>query len=148
MAELFERIKNLRIEKGLRQIDLANELSVSKSTVSLWERGSVKPEFGTLETMADYFNVPLAYLLGSSDDRMPKVLTDEELDDMASQGVCDEYRDFFLKYVRLSEKSQAMIQAAANALFMLEKEADDLKDDNQYYIQVMAREAYEKRKKD
>jgi len=147
MAELKDRIKDLRVEKGLRQIDLANALSVSKATVSLWERGNARPEFGTCEMMADFFHVTMAYLLGSSDDRMP-VTTDVDWDELAMQGICEDYRELFMKYVRLSEKSKAIVEATINGAFQADKDTDDLKEDNQYLIQVMDRVAFERRKRE
>ncbi len=146
MAELKDRIKELRVEKGLRQIDLANELSVSKATISLWERGNARPEFGTCETMAAFFNVTLSYLLGSSNDRVPDT-ADIDLDEQAAQGICEEYREMFLKYVRLSEKSRAIVDAAINGAFRADRDSGDLLEDKLFYIQVLDSESYQKRRR-
>lgn len=145
MAELKDRIKELRVEKGLRQIDLANELSVSKATVSLWERGNVRPEFTTCVELAEYFNVTLAYLLGSSENRVPDT-SDLDLEELAIQGVCDDYREMFLKYVRLSQKSRAIVDATIHAAFRADMDSGELLEDGLFYILVMDREIYEKRK--
>lgn len=68
MKEKFgERLKNLRIEKGLGQISLANELGVGKSVISLWEQNKCEPTLGNLVAMSKFFGVSIDYLAGLSD---------------------------------------------------------------------------------
>lgn len=62
-----ERLKELRERKGLSQVALADKLGVSKSAVSMYERGERNPDFETLEIIADFFNVDMNYLLGKDD---------------------------------------------------------------------------------
>ena len=38
-----ERLKELRQEKGIGQVQLARELDVGKSIISLWELGKCEP---------------------------------------------------------------------------------------------------------
>ena len=66
MATFEERLRQLRKEKGLSQIELAEALNVANTTVSIWERGLRKPEMDTLEKVRKYFDVSLAYLLGEN----------------------------------------------------------------------------------
>ena len=63
-----ERLKELRIEKGLTQTQLAKELRVNQRTISNWEVGERQPDLDTLEVIAKYFNVSYDYLLGSTDE--------------------------------------------------------------------------------
>lgn len=67
MVIFGERLRALRTEKGLSQMDFAKQIRISKSSVNMYERGEREPSFETLETIADYFNVDLDYLLGKSD---------------------------------------------------------------------------------
>lgn len=62
-----ERLKELRIEKGLNQRQLGELLSVSPRTVSSWEADERRPDFETLEKIAKYFGVTTDYLLGLED---------------------------------------------------------------------------------
>ena len=64
METFGERLKALRLEKGLGQIRLANELRVSKSVISLWENGGSEPTLSNLVKVAKYFNVSIDYLAG------------------------------------------------------------------------------------
>lgn len=67
-----EVFKELRISKNLSQAELAEELKISKSAVSMYERGQRNPDFETLEIIADYFNVDMNYLLGKNQDNVEK----------------------------------------------------------------------------
>lgn len=74
------RIKELRKEKGLSQKEFAkafNEFSkddddvksISYATVSRWENGENEPKFATWFTLAAFFNVPISYLMGITNER-------------------------------------------------------------------------------
>ena len=66
MAKFSAIIKSLRIERGITQEQLAALLKVSRSTIGMYETGSRKPDFETLEAIADIFNVDMDYLMGRS----------------------------------------------------------------------------------
>jgi len=55
------------MEKQLNQTDLGSALNLATSTISMYENGKREPDFETLETIADYFNVDIDYLLGKTD---------------------------------------------------------------------------------
>ena len=56
-------IKKLRQNKGIYQQDLATELSVSKSTVAMWETNRRTPDATMLRKIADFFSVSVDFLL-------------------------------------------------------------------------------------
>lgn len=56
--------KQLRLAKGYTQEELAKALKISRSRVGMYETGARKPDFETLELIADFFNVDINYLLG------------------------------------------------------------------------------------
>ena len=68
MGEFAKRLKKLRLNKHLTQDELAPELGISRSTLGMYETGKREPDFETLETIADFFNVDMNYLIGYSDD--------------------------------------------------------------------------------
>ncbi|AZO95240.1 helix-turn-helix domain-containing protein [Halocella sp. SP3-1] len=82
MAELKDRIKQLRNEKGITQDDLATYLGVSRSTVAGYETAKRKPEYETLQKIASYFKVSVDYLLGNTNERHPadKLLNEKDLE--------------------------------------------------------------------
>ena len=68
MENIFgNRLKELRKEKNLGQIGLANELGVSKSIISLWEIGTCEPTLSKLKEIAKFFGVTIDYLAGLED---------------------------------------------------------------------------------
>lgn len=66
MSRFSERFKVLRSSRKLSQQELADELGTSKSSVNMYERGEREPGIEMLETIADFFNVDMDYLLGKS----------------------------------------------------------------------------------
>lgn len=69
---IFERIKLLREEKGITQLDLAKELFVKQQTVAQWEKGERDLKTTAIVDIAKYFNVTTDYLLGLSDYKTPQ----------------------------------------------------------------------------
>lgn len=57
-------IKKLRLDSGLTQKELAEILSVSQQTISLWETRTTVPDALTIIAICKYFNVSSDYLLG------------------------------------------------------------------------------------
>lgn len=65
------RIKKLRKEKGLTQVELAEALNVSKGAIAMWETGKRTPTFEYLRPMSMLFNRDPDYILCYSDDPSP-----------------------------------------------------------------------------
>ena len=53
---LNDRIKELRQAKRLTQVELANELGLTKQCVSNWENDNVQPSIDMLVKLADNFS--------------------------------------------------------------------------------------------
>lgn len=62
--EFCEKLKELRIEKGIGQVQLAVEIGVSKGIISLWENNLREPKLSNLIALAKYFQVSIDYLAG------------------------------------------------------------------------------------
>lgn len=67
METFGEKLRYLRQEKNINQIQLAKELDVGKSIVSLWEQNKCEPTLSKLIAMAKYFCVSIDYLAGLED---------------------------------------------------------------------------------
>lgn len=74
-----EKVRKLRIRKGLSQEELAEKLDVSRQTVSKWEAGSSLPEIEKLIFLSDFFQVSIDYLLR---DKQINTNFSEDLDRM------------------------------------------------------------------
>ena len=68
MSAFSETLSALRRARGLTQAELASRLGISKSAVSMYERGNREPELDLLESMADVFGVSVSALLGRQED--------------------------------------------------------------------------------
>lgn len=64
---LGERISELRKRKKMTQKQLAEYLSVSLNSVSLYERNLSTPDDEMKVQIARFFNVSMDYLMGTSD---------------------------------------------------------------------------------
>ena len=58
--------KHYEKKKGLTQEQLATEMGISKSAISMYETGNRKPDYEALEAFADIFNVDMNTLLDST----------------------------------------------------------------------------------
>ena len=67
MITFGERLKDLRKEKGLGQIELAKKLDVGKSIISLWEKNQCEPTLSKLISISNFFGVSIDYLAGLED---------------------------------------------------------------------------------
>ena len=57
-------IQNLRMQKGITQIQLASDLGVDKSTVAKWETGKAFPRADLLPKIADLLGCSIDQLFG------------------------------------------------------------------------------------
>ena len=67
----INRIKALRLEHGLRQIELANKIGALQSTISQWETGKVEPDIEALIKIASIFETSIDNVLGEESPRPP-----------------------------------------------------------------------------
>lgn len=64
MENFGERLRALRQERHIGQVQLAKELDVGKSVISLWELNKCEPTLSKLVAMAKFFGVTIDYLAG------------------------------------------------------------------------------------
>jgi DNA-binding XRE family transcriptional regulator len=50
-------LKTLRINKGLRQADMAAKLNVNRKTISAWEKGKSLPAVDMIDAICELFGV-------------------------------------------------------------------------------------------
>lgn len=81
-----ERIKQLRSQRDISQIGLANQIGVSKSVISSYENNVHYPPYDILLKMARLFGVSTDYLLGASGNRSISVegLTDTQIESVTA----------------------------------------------------------------
>lgn len=80
METLNTRIKELRKEKGLTQLQLAELLNVTDKAVSKWEVGETNPDIILLPKISEIFGVTLDYLLTGKKEEDRISLDDMDLE--------------------------------------------------------------------
>lgn len=64
MGQFANIFKTLRVTRGYTQEELSKRLDISRSRIGMYETGAREPDFETLESIADFFNVDIDYLVG------------------------------------------------------------------------------------
>ena len=62
------RLKSLREERNLSQLDVAKGIETSQRNIGRWESGSNEPSSSFVIKLANFFNCSADYLLGREDD--------------------------------------------------------------------------------
>ena len=73
------RIKELREDRDLRQIDVANAIGIDQRSLSNYETGKTNPDSTAIIKLAEFFGVTCDYLLGVSERNLSnqQVVIDE-----------------------------------------------------------------------
>lgn len=84
--EFNEKIKSLRIEKGLKQKEVAKILGVSETCYAGYEQGYREPDFKTLKKLVIIFDVSADYLLGLEDETGAKTYVNNSFNNFNNTG--------------------------------------------------------------
>lgn len=68
MSHFANKLKQLRLEHGLTQSELAKEFNVTQNAIFNWENGKREPNLEMVTKIANYFNTTLAFLLDGNDN--------------------------------------------------------------------------------
>lgn len=74
---LGEKIYELRTQHNLSQGDLANELNVSRQSISKWENGNSTPDLEKIIKLAEIFNISLDELIKNEERPAPVIINPE-----------------------------------------------------------------------
>lgn len=67
MENFVNKLKELRLEKGLTQAEVSIALGLSRNAFANYEKGLRQPSLETLKALCKFFNVTADYLLGLED---------------------------------------------------------------------------------
>ena len=81
MFDFGQKLRNLRLEAGMTQAELAQRLNITKAVISYYELHERCPSPEVLIKLASIFHVSTDYLLGISNRKMIDVsdLSEEEV---------------------------------------------------------------------
>ena len=101
----MNRIKELRIEAGLTQSELAARLGLNQTAVGKYERGQLEPSIATLKALSALFECSIDYLLYNTDD----------FGNITVQGASPSFTNEEMELVRVFRKLPADLQRRATA---------------------------------
>ena len=109
------KLKKLRKEKNITQDKLSEKLGLSGRYVGKIEAGMIKPSMETFRKLADFFQVPVEYLVSES----------EEANNLASVPIRNkELLDAFMEVDKMNNKDQELVLGLIDAVIMRNKMKD------------------------
>lgn len=112
-----QRLKQLRAENKMTQVQLAEKLGVSKGTVAMWETDKRNPNFEVLDALSGIFDRRIDYLLGYSDDATSPKAYEEAMAQMERYAAADAFHETIMDYLQLDAYGKAAVEAViANEL--------------------------------
>ncbi|MEC0140436.1 helix-turn-helix transcriptional regulator [Paenibacillus macerans] len=124
MNVMGTRIKELRLQKGLTQDELAEILGVNRANISNYERGQVTNiPSDKLDIMADLFKTNVDYIMGRTDvkesptlgQKAPEWATAKDKRDL--EKYLEDMGPLFYKGVEFSEEDKAKMIGVAESIF-------------------------------
>ena len=82
---LTEKLNSLRVESGLSQSTLAEQMGVARQTVSRWETGEAVPTMDNLRRLSELYGVPMGCLLNDSMESPTAVAVAERPEEQAEK---------------------------------------------------------------
>lgn len=67
----FERIKTIRQERNVKQLDIIEYLKIDPSTYKRYESGKRALPIHHLKTLCEFYNISADYILGLTDEQKP-----------------------------------------------------------------------------
>lgn len=104
-----QRLKELRKEQGLTQVQFAKRFNISAGTIGNWESGNRTPDTDMLKRIANFFDTTVDYLIGRSDLKFDNVNNRLEHEEYALLGeakdLTSEEKQRVLEFIKFT-KSQ------------------------------------------
>lgn len=112
-----KRLKQLRIERGLTQTDIANLLGMTKGAIQKYESGQIRNfKADTIKSLAEFFDVsPLCFIY----DEMPS--SNEDIHSILSAYFGGWYIDFMTNFTTLTEEGQKKVLVYCEDLSCIQK---------------------------
>lgn len=90
-------IAQVRKERGLTQLELAQKINVTDKAVSKWERGVGFPDIKIIEALAEALGVSVSELMNG--ERMENAVRDSESDNISNNDILTENKKYAGKIV-------------------------------------------------
>ncbi len=176
LKKIGQRIQDVRIKKGLSQVDFARKVNVSQKTLSNYERGASSPDSMFLLSLRAEFDVHSDWLLTGDAElaRTKAIVSDNNYtllpryDVTASAGsgsfidaenIKDKlsFSTKWLEHIGLNVKNAALLNANGDSMeptikdgsvLLLKLDEDEIKDGSIYVIQISGQTFVKRLKRD
>ena len=108
------KIKNLRSQKNLGQVELAKILGISDASISSYEIGRTKPSLKVIHKMADVFGVDVAYLIGESTSEIQVNTKDSSLTEKLYNELKSQFEFLQRNFERVIEENGRLSRTLEN----------------------------------
>lgn len=109
---LGAKLKKLRKEKGITQDKLSEKLDLSPRYIGKIEAGMIKPSMDTFRKLADFFQVPIEYLVSET----------EEANSLATVPIRNKaLLQAFMEVDQMNNKDQELVLGLIDAVVMRNK---------------------------
>lgn len=100
-----DKLRSLIEERNLTQKQVATDLNIAPSTMGGYVQGSSEPDFETLKTIANYFDVSTDYLLNVPEKKSADELEDELL--RVFRSMATEHKKIYIEQGKVFGRSSA-----------------------------------------
>lgn len=129
---LGSRLKKLRTDKKLTQLQVANKVNISEARYNLYENNKRQPDFELLKNLAEVLETTTDYLLGNDNTTkiINNIIPDNELADKLSTLVENEKaKILFDKIGELNDSELDQFIDIANIIKKVDKAKDEKSDE-------------------
>ena len=106
-----DRLKEIRAEKGITQVQLA-------------------------EVLSEIFDKRIGYILGNSDDSSSPKLTEEDIDQLGMWAAEDNFKETVIDYLRLDEFGKEAVESLIRAEMARCREQDTLFPEKNFSVSI------------
>lgn len=99
-----ERLRDLRVKKGLTQQQLAKTIGCQYSFITIYEQNRYSDKINTIQKLCNYFNVTADYLINGVPSEPFKEITVEEMQLVSKyRGLSDYYKSIINHILEIEE---------------------------------------------
>ena len=131
-----DRLKEIRAEKGITQVQLAETMGVSKGTVAMWETGKREPNFETLNQLSGIFDKRIDYILGYSNDGSSPQMTEEDIEQLGVWETEEQFHEAMMAYLRLDAYGKLAVESLIRAETQRCKDQESLLSEQNFALTI------------
>ena len=121
--EIAKRLKELRESRNMTQAEIGEIAKVSNKAVWAWENGKSIPRMGSLQRIADYFNVSASWLIEGESETLNALINQIE-GNVVNVGATKETTILIERIQKLDADKKNLLMHYLDALEQLGKKED------------------------